>query len=134
MGRAALARLADLLIPGGAGMPPARQADVAGAGLDRVLAAEPRHGPPLVRFLALAAGADDLAALDALSRADAEGFRALTIVVANAYFMHPGVRQAIGYPGQQARDAGIGLPPDLDPLLARVTARGPVWRAPKETA
>lgn len=130
MDRATLARLADLLIPGGDGMPAARAADVAGAGLDRVLLAEPRHASPLARFLTRAAGADSLAALDALSRQDAEGFRALTVVVANAYFMHPEVRQAIGYPGQQARDSSIGLPAGLDPLIARVTARGPIWRDP----
>lgn len=130
--RATLARLADLLIPGGHSMPPAAAADVAGTGLDRVLRAEPRHGAPLARFLGLAAGATDLAALDALSRDDPEGFRALTIVVANAYFMNDAVRRSIGYPGQEARDSSRGLPGALTPLLDRVTARGPIWRVDRE--
>jgi hypothetical protein len=126
--RQTLARLADIMIPGGLGMPPAAAAGVAGAGVDRVLAAEPRYTGPLRRFMAGATGIDSLDALDAASRKDAEGFRALSVVVANAYFMHTEVRAAIGYPGQEARDSSRGLGDEMEALAARVAARGPIWR------
>ena len=55
----------------------------------------------------------------------------LLLVVADAYYAHPAVREALGYPGPRA----IALPtlPDardaeLEPLLERVRARGPVYR------
>ena len=53
------------------------------------------------------------------------------LLVADAYYAHPAVREALGYPGPRA----IPLPvlPDardaeLGPLLARVRARGPRYR------
>ena len=55
------------------------------------------------------------------------------LLVADAYYAHPTVREALGYPGPRsiplpalpdARDA------ELEPLLARVRERGPrMWRA-----
>ena len=53
------------------------------------------------------------------------------LLVADAYYAHPAVRAALGYPGPRA----IALPslPDardaeLEPLLKRVRARGPRYR------
>ena len=53
------------------------------------------------------------------------------LLVADAYYAHPAVREALGYPGPRA----IALPPlpdardaELEPLLERVRARGPVYR------
>ena len=53
------------------------------------------------------------------------------LLVADAYYAHPAVRAALGYPGPRA----IALPalPDardaeLEPLLERVRARGPRYR------
>ena len=117
MQRNRLGELADILIPGGQGMPKASDVDVAGTGVDRVLSIEPRHTSPLVDFLDSAGGIKTISALDQLSRQNVDGFRALTIVVANAYFMSPTVRVAIGYPGQEARDSSIGLGEDVMKML-----------------
>lgn len=53
------------------------------------------------------------------------------LAIAAAYYAHPAVRAALGYPGPRA----IALPalPDardaeLEPLLDRVRARGPIYR------
>lgn len=127
--RATLARLADLMIPGDGTMPAAGAVDAAGHGADRVLTIEPRHRAPLQRFLDAATGVTRLAALDPLAQADPEGFRALGIVLANAYFMQPAVRAAIGYPGQEARDSTVGLSPADHALLDRARQR-PFARRP----
>ena len=62
---------------------------------------------------------------------DATGDDLLAIVA--AYYGHPAVRAALGYPGPRA----IALPrlPDardaeLGPMLDRVRARGPIYRDP----
>jgi len=50
--------------------------------------------------------------------------------VAGAYFLNPEVRQAVGYPGQQAAPIVPEDPPDYeqDGLLASVIARGLIYR------
>jgi hypothetical protein len=69
-----------------------------------------------------------LAARRAGREPDPEADAALRLVVVDAYYAHPEVRAALGYPGPRA----IPLPPrsdaELEPLLDRVRARGPVWR------
>jgi hypothetical protein len=126
--RARLSALARTMIPGGAGQPGAADLELQGAPADRVLAIDPSRLAPLRRFLAQEGPADSLAAVEALARADPEGFGALSVVLANAYFMHPATRAAIGYPGQEARDSSIGLTDADRDLLAPVIARGPVFR------
>lgn len=126
--RARLAVLAALMVPGGAGMPGWAGLGLEGAAVDHVLATEPRWGPPMRRFLAQEGPVRSLAEVETLAQADPEGFRALGVVVANAWFMDPRVRAAIGYPGQEARDSSIGLTPACEALVAEVAARGPVFR------
>jgi hypothetical protein len=57
---------------------------------------------------------------------------ALLLVIVDAYYAHPAVRAALGYPGPRS----IPLPPlpdardaEVEPLLERVRARGPTYRA-----
>jgi choline dehydrogenase-like flavoprotein len=88
--RERLAVLADALIPAAPDRPSASQAGVAGAMLDRMLALRPDLAAPLRRILA--EGAE--------GRADRG---VLTTIVAGAYYLAPSVREAIGYPGQEAR-------------------------------
>lgn len=121
--------LAALMVPGGAGMPGAEALGLAGAPADEVLRIEPAWSAPLRGFLAAAEGVTDMAGLEAVARANPDGFRALEVVVANACFMHPDTREAISYPGQEARDSSTGLTPEDEALLAPVIARGPLWRA-----
>jgi hypothetical protein len=126
--RAALAGLADALLPGGGGMPSASAADVPGAGLDRVLAVRPDLSDPLLAVVR-AAGHEPAAEHLARLRATA-GWTVLTTAVAAAYYTTPAVRRLLGYAGQEgvlitADDfygwAATGL---LDPVLER----GPVHR------
>ncbi|KPP88303.1 MAG: hypothetical protein HLUCCA08_14885 [Rhodobacteraceae bacterium HLUCCA08] len=128
--RATLARLAALMVPGGAGMPSAARISLQGAPLDRVLAHAPQLSGPLGRFCAAARDVADMAGLDAAAQADRDGFEALAVAVGNAYFMAPQVRHAIGYPGQEARDASVGLTAGDQALLTPVWQRGRLWRAP----
>jgi hypothetical protein len=127
--RAQLGAIADQLIPAGSGMPSASDAGVAGEFLDEVLAARPDLAAPLERTLA---SVDGQPAEDALAslRGDADGWGVLTAVVPAAYFLNPAMRDAIGYPGLEARPIDPDAAPDylFDGLLDSVVARGPVYR------
>ena len=126
--RRSLAALARVMIPGGAGQPGAEALALHEGPATHVLAIDPTRLEPLVRFLAGAGDVATLAEVETLARADPEGFEALSVVLANAYFMHPETRAAIGYPGQEARDSSVGLSEEDLALVARVSARGPIWR------
>jgi hypothetical protein len=102
-----LAREAARLLPGGAGLPAASELDLVW----------PETVPPAV--------------VDALRAGREPDADALRLVVADAYYAHPAVRSALGYPGPRS----IPLPPlpdsrdaELEPLLERVRARGPMYR------
>jgi hypothetical protein len=125
--RAQLGAIADQLIPAGSGMPSASEAGVAGQYLDEVLAARPDLVEPLEAALASVEGAwDPIAAL----RADAGAWGVITAIVPAAYFLNPAMREAIGYPGLEARPIDPDAAPDYleDGLLDSVVARGPVYR------
>ena len=127
--RERLGALADVLVPAAEGMPSATAAGVHREGLDRVLAARPDLEPVLVRVLADADG-EPGDVLRRLQASDEDGFAALTLAVTGAYYTDPEVRRLIGYPGQQYRPELVTRAPDWDEAaLARVVARGPVYRS-----
>jgi hypothetical protein len=116
-----LRRIGDLLLPGGRDVLP-----------DAALVADPRIEAAARRALeALAGWPDDLAdGLSALAAADPMAHDALLLVVTAAHYADPGVRDAVAYDGPRS----VPLPDrdpdaDLEPLLARVRARGPRYRA-----
>ncbi|MGD1888042.1 MAG: hypothetical protein ACFB01_13150 [Cohaesibacteraceae bacterium] len=109
-------------------MPSASEIDLDQAPTDRVLAIDPSRLAPLRAFLSLPGAVETIADVEALAQQDSDGFSALAIVLANAYFMHPNVREAIGYPGQEARDSSVGLTTEDEALMQVVAARGPVYR------
>jgi hypothetical protein len=111
-------------------LPAASDAGVADRWLDEVLAALPELATPLAALLDKLGGADPAAAMATLQTDDPSGFDLLSTVVAGAYFLNPEVRQAIGYPGQQAVPIVPEDPPDYeqDGLLASVIARGAIYR------
>jgi hypothetical protein len=130
--RAQLGAIADVLIPAGSGMPSASEAGVAGQYLDEVLAARPDLAAPLEAALdSVAESPDAIAAL----RADAIAWGVITAVVPAAYFLNPAMREAIGYPGLEARPIDPDAAPDYldDGLLESVVARGPVYRPTPST-
>ena len=126
--RDVLARLADLLIPKGTGIPSASEADAVGHWLDQVLAARPDLENGLTDLLTKARGRDAREAIADLQANDASAFDVLTELVSGAYFMNPDVQRAIGYDGQGPRP--IDPRPDFmeDGLLESVIQRGPIYR------
>jgi hypothetical protein len=115
-----LRRVSDLLLPGGE--------DVE---LDAALVADPRIDVAARRGLrALAAHVDDLErGLAELATTDPQAYGALLLVVSAAHYADARVRDAIGYEGPRALPLPGGEPDaDLEPLLARVRARGPRYR------
>lgn len=129
--RATLAALADVLLPGGAGMPAASEADVHGRWVDRVLTARPDLAEPLLRVLDGAAGAEPEREARRLHAEDGDGFGVLATVVTGAYYLSPKIRRLIGYPGQKRTPP---LPDEADyylddgALLEPVRAMGPIYR------
>jgi hypothetical protein len=113
--RAALAGLADVLVPASGRMPSASEADRSGKWLDRALRARPDLVPELRRVLATVSTPDAEGEVVRLRETDAAGFAALCLVVTGAYYMNVKVRRLIGYPGQKATPA---FPDEADYYLA----------------
>jgi hypothetical protein len=130
--RALLTRIANDLIPEGEGMPSAGMVDVAGSQLDLVLRARPDLGPPLARALASDVDAPTLDWLRRLAQEDPEAHAALTLAVVGAYYLHPRVKELLGYEGQ----TGEEVTPDEylryvnEGLLDPVLERGRIFRDP----
>ena len=126
--RAVLERLADVVIPAGEGFPSASQAGVAQAGLDQVLTFRPDLAAGLKEVLGFAAGRPADEVIADLRRHDPNGFGVLTEAVSGAYFLHPQVREKLGYEGQRQRPIDPDAN-DIDPtLLKPVVDRGPIYR------
>lgn len=122
--------LADVLFPAEAAMPAASAADSDGAWLDRVLAVRPDLLPALTRVLSEAAGQDPSAEVRRLRREDAQGFLALASACTGSYYLNPGNKRLIGYPGQEP---SLPEPGEADAelgggILDPVVARGPIYR------
>ncbi len=126
--RAVLAGLADVLIPAGDGMPPASAADVAGQGLNQVLAALPNLATGLANVLVRAEGGNPADVVAELTRTDPAAFGILTEVVTAAYFMNPEVRKRVGYDGQGPTPLDPRVDYLEDGLLESVIKRGPIYR------
>jgi hypothetical protein len=128
--RSVLAGLADVLIPASAGFPSARQAGVAGEGLDRVLAVRPDLEQGLKQRLQSAEGCDPAAVVLELRASDPGAFAALAELVAGAYFLNEEVRAGLDYQGQGPRSHESG---SIDQgLLKPVIDRGRTYRPTPE--
>jgi hypothetical protein len=128
--RAVFAGLADVLIPAEQGMPSGGEVALERGALDAVLAVRPDVAEGLTALLDAARDADPAAEVARLRAEDEEGFQLLTTVVGGGYFLDGGVREAIGYRGQEAIPIEALDPPDYerDGLLASVVERGPIYR------
>lgn len=129
--RSWLEPIADLLIPADATMPSASSVGIARRQLDRVLAARPDLLPDLTRAWALTATDEDAeSAVASLQMLDAGAYDAVRIVVAGGYYIHPEVRDLLGYTGQQPTVVRVDVVPEYveEGLLERVMARGQVFR------
>ncbi len=108
--RAWLKALSGAIITAGNGLPAASETDLAGATLDRILGVRPDLAAGLKQALAKPGG-DPAARLGQLPAEDPLAYQALLTVVVNGYYQDPGVRDGIGYHGQEARP----LKPDAYP-------------------
>jgi hypothetical protein len=128
--RGVFAGLADVLIPPEDGMPSGGEVAIERGALDAVIAVRPDVVEGLTTLLEAARDTDPAGEVARLRAEDEEGFQLLTTVVGGGYFLDPGVREAIGYRGQEAVPIEHLDPPDYerDGLLASVVARGPVYR------
>lgn len=129
--RAVLAAVGDLLIPAAHGMPSAGEV-VGEARLRFVLGARPDLAEPLHAALRPELGDDPAARLAALEAAEDAAHAALVQAVVFGYYTDRGVRERLGYPGQEARQLySWKLPVYIEEgLTDAVLARGAVWRDP----
>jgi hypothetical protein len=126
--RAALAALADVLIPAGDGFPSASEAGVASEGLDQVISFQPGIEAGLMNVLEQSKTRPPVEAVVELQKNHPAAFGVLAEFVAGAYFLNPVVRARLGYAGQGP--VPISPHPDYldDGLLQSVLSRGPVYR------
>jgi hypothetical protein len=128
--RERLAALADVLIPGGSGLPSASEADVSGQWIDRTLNANGDLTESVMTMVATTGDPDlELARLRAEQPAVYERF---VFAVSAAYVMNSRVRRSLGYPGVSpgrspapADEAEFYLEGDV---LGPVIRRGPIFR------
>ena len=126
--RATLARLADILVAEGLGLPAASAVGVADGLLDRCLDAAPSLAAPLTALLdeAPAEGLD--AFVRRLEAERSDDFAVLSTAVVGAYYLSDEVRRLIGYPGQQPSPMSAAAEPDYLDMLERVHTRHPGYR------
>ena len=127
--RTRLAAFADVLIPGGLGLPSASDAKVHAKWIDRTLAARPDL---LGIVLTVIAGSGEpRAELERLAELDRVLFGDFTLAISSAYFMNPRVRKLLGYPSATPQKS----PPYPDEsdhylegeILRPVIERGPLY-------
>ncbi len=133
--RERLAKLADVLMPAGAGLPAASEVDVHHSWIDQALDAVPMMAPAI--HIALEIPGEPAEAIERLQQ-QPDVFMAFTFILSGAYFMHPRVRQALGYQGQ-AVEPNPPLEGEADyyledGLLDLVLARGPIYRQVPESS
>jgi hypothetical protein len=129
--RERLRAFADALIPAAHGMPAASEVGVADGQLDHVLEARPDLDIPLRRALAYADPEDAERSLATIRADDPAAHDALLMAVVGGYYMHPRVRELLGYDGQVPVEVRPEIIPDYveEGLLEPVLERGPLHRA-----
>jgi hypothetical protein len=125
------ASIADRLIPSAHDMPSAAEV-VNGDRLRFVLNARPDLVDPLAEALRPELGDDVAARLEALERDEPAALASLQLVIVAGYYTDVGVRERIGYPGQQAITFEATSRPAYveEGLIDAVIRRGPRWRDP----
>jgi hypothetical protein len=100
--------LSNVILPGNLEQPAARDIDIADKPLDLMLRSRPDLEQNLLEQLR---NYDDATSKDALSyiqSLEITELRNLILIVCATYYMHPVVKQNIGYSGQQAIPLGRG--------------------------
>ena len=121
--RAVLARLADVLIAEGRGMPAASAVGVSDELIDRCLEAAPVLGAPLGALLDEFADDPPGESVRQLAADRPDDFAVLSTAVVGAYYLSAEVRHLIGYPGQEPSPMSVSGEPDYLDMLERVYER-----------
>ena len=95
-------QLSALLLPQWENMPDASLLGIESAQLDRVFTVRPELCDSFTRLLDDLNEPVDAQQIDALSSHSAADFNLLKLVVCGAYYLHPQVKAALNYSGQQA--------------------------------
>lgn len=127
--RKRLADILDVLIPAEAQMPAATLVEVHLRWIDEALRLRPDLRADLDAALTAVSGGPPSTAdaLRAFARAQLGAFTGAGNLIAGAYYMDDRVRQALGYPGQEARPLVDEVETYLE-MLERVVERGPIYR------
>ncbi|TAM71287.1 MAG: hypothetical protein EPN48_01565 [Microbacteriaceae bacterium] len=126
---AAIAALADALIPPSAGYLSGSQAGVPGACLDAAATARPDLIPVLDEAAAAVANGTPAAEVVATWSAQRpESFDLLFLLIRGAYFLNRNVCEQLHYDGATPRPLSDAVEPDYLDLVAAVIARGPEYR------
>ncbi|WP_425409893.1 hypothetical protein [Hyphococcus sp.] len=128
--RSRIAEIADILMPPGDTLPAPSEVDISGIWIDSALNAAPGMRGVLDSVLEMQGSAD--AIVKELRDRSPEMFMAFSFFLAGAYFMHPQVRNALGYEGQAIEENPV-LEGEAeffleDGLLEPVKSRGPIYR------
>jgi len=91
-----------LILPAWRNMPDAASLGIQMKQLDRAMKVRPDLIKPLVRVLNDMNLPFDFAQIKTLRQMSPHDFRILRMLVCGAYYMHPTVKTALGYQGQQA--------------------------------
>ncbi len=123
-----LAKVLDILLPGGEKLPSARSVGVQGSLLDRVLKADPRL-VDAVRSVGDAAASSDACTLAELESWAGTDVESVVFALTSAYYISPQVLEALGYPGQARRPVSQATPEETysEELLAPVRERGAIY-------
>lgn len=127
-----VAELADALVPRTATMPSASDIGLMAGPLDLVFRSRPDLVPALERLPPLLSGEAASGYLLSLEREHTPEYEALLQAVLGAYYMHPGIKQRLGYYGQQAQSlprGGFGG----EELLEEMLAQPPRYRDPSSS-
>ncbi len=95
-------QVAGVFLPAWKTMPDGARLGIEGRQLDQALTARPGLAAPLVRILDSLTSPVDTAHIAGLSENAAPDFAILRTLVCGAYYLHPDVRRALAYTGQQA--------------------------------
>ena len=125
-----LSALADILIPAAESMPAFSEIGTNIDLTERVLSLRPELLMDLRRAIEKAAGTLPVEAAERLNSEDPQALGTLGLVVSSAYYLDPGVRRLLGYPGQLSRPAGPEEEHDYlrDDLLQPVIDLGKIYR------
>lgn len=127
--RAGARHVIEALLPGADGMPSGLEVGIENELIDRVLAADPKLVPVVLRVCTRAGAESAPAELEPFLAWCGDDAEQVAFAINAAYYMAPAVWEAIGYPGQGRQPIARATPEQVvsDGLIAPVVERGPIY-------